>query len=150
MFAPPVAQPRATMTPVSSDDLAPYRPGPDVQRSHAGIVAQTRMLQRSIGNQATLRLLAQRRSAQDVSHRHIASPTTTPQSISRQLDPQKVYCALHAAVCLGLSENPPAAALCWANFAARCGAGMASADQGPPTQGTPGQGPDDQGASAAA
>lgn len=50
-------------------------------------------------------------------------------SVSLQLDPRKVYCALHAAVCLGLSENPPAAALCWTNFAIRCGGGMASAEQ---------------------
>lgn len=51
------------------------------------------------------------------------------QAVSRQLDPHSVYCALHAAVCLGLSENPPAAALCWSNFALRCGGGQASADQ---------------------
>jgi Domain of unknown function (DUF4157) len=66
---------------------------------------------------------------------HYVSPVGTavglaPQSVSMQgLDPQKIYCALHAAVCLGLSENPPAAALCWANFAARCGGAMASAGQ---------------------
>lgn len=52
------------------------------------------------------------------------------QSLSLQgLDPRKIYCALHAAVCLGLSENPPAAALCWANFASRCGGAMASSAQ---------------------
>ncbi len=53
-----------------------------------------------------------------------------PKSVSLQgLDPRKIYCALHAAVCLGLSENPPAAALCWANFAARCAGAIASAGQ---------------------
>jgi len=52
-----------------------------------------------------------------------------PQSVALQLDPQKIYCALHAAVCLGLSENPPAALLCWANFAQRCSGGMASGGQ---------------------
>jgi len=31
-----------------------------------------------------------------------------------------LYCALHAAVCLGLTENPGAAGLCWVNFASRC------------------------------
>jgi hypothetical protein len=56
------------------------------------------------------------------------APPITP-FVQRQLDPHKIYCALHAAVCLGLSENPPAAALCWANFAARCGGAMASAGQ---------------------
>jgi hypothetical protein len=55
--------------------------------------------------------------------------TATPHAVSAQLDPRKVYCALHAAVCLGLTENPPAAALCWANFAARCGGAMAQAGQ---------------------
>jgi len=63
-----------------------------------------------------------------------ASPVRTavalsPQSVSLQLDPRKIYCALHAAVCLGLSENPPAAALCWTNFAMRCAGAMASAGQ---------------------
>jgi hypothetical protein len=73
--------------------------------------------------------------SQSVADGHTVSPsrvmaTISPQSITPQLDPQKVYCALHAAVCLGLSENPPAAALCWANFAARCGGAVAAADQG--------------------
>jgi len=59
-----------------------------------------------------------------------AAVALNPQSVSMQgLDPQKIYCALHAAVCLGLSENPPAAALCWANFAARCAGAMASRGQ---------------------
>jgi hypothetical protein len=48
------------------------------------------------------------------------------QSIHRQLDPHGIYCALHAAVCLGLTENPAAAALCWLNFSQRCPAGIAS------------------------
>jgi hypothetical protein len=66
---------------------------------------------------------------------HSVSPIQTTAALARRsvsmqgLDPQKIYCALHAAVCLGLSENPPAAALCWANFAARCGGAMASAGQ---------------------
>jgi hypothetical protein len=55
--------------------------------------------------------------------------TLSRKSISRQLDPHAVYCAIHAAVCLSLSENPPAAALCWANFAARCSGGSAAAEQ---------------------
>jgi hypothetical protein len=56
--------------------------------------------------------------------------SVAPGAVSMQLDPHSVYCALHAAVCLGLSENPPAAALCWANFAMKCGGGQASAAQG--------------------
>jgi hypothetical protein len=57
--------------------------------------------------------------------------TKSPQSISAQLDPQQVYCALHAAVCLGLSENPPAAALCWMRFAEKCSGAMASQGEAP-------------------
>lgn len=49
------------------------------------------------------------------------------QSVSLQLSPKAIYCALHAAVCLGLSENPPAAALCWSNFAIRCAGPEAAA-----------------------
>ncbi len=51
------------------------------------------------------------------------------QMIQRQINPRSIYCALHAAVCLGLSENPPAAALCWLNFSQRCAGAMASAEQ---------------------
>ncbi|VVB52076.1 Uncharacterised protein [uncultured archaeon] len=57
--------------------------------------------------------------------------TLNPQAISLQLDPRKIYCALHAAVCLGLTENPPAAALCWANFARQCAGAVASAGANP-------------------
>jgi hypothetical protein len=72
--------------------------------------------------------------SQAVMSGHPAAPVRTSvglnaHSVSLQLDPRSVYCALHAAVCLGLSENPPAAALCWTNFAMRCGGGSASADQ---------------------
>jgi hypothetical protein len=62
---------------------------------------------------------------------HVVQQEETPiikQTIHRQLDPHGIYCALHAAVCLGLTENPPAAALCWLNFSQRCPAGIASTE----------------------
>ncbi len=31
-----------------------------------------------------------------------------------------LYCAVHAAMCLGMTETLPVAGLCWANFAVRC------------------------------
>jgi Domain of unknown function (DUF4157) len=59
-----------------------------------------------------------------------AAMTGQSAAMYAQLDPKKIYCALHAAVCLGLSENPPAAALCWANFAQRCAGAMAEGGRG--------------------
>ena len=51
-----------------------------------------------------------------------------PGSVALQISPRAVYCSIHALVCLGLSENPPAAALCWLNFSQRCAGGVASAE----------------------
>jgi hypothetical protein len=140
MFAPKIAKPQTKVAENLISKLASHRSSFAARRLSSSVVEQALVLQRSVGNQVMLRLLAQQatRLTRNEHHGHNekeVTATTSPQSVSRQLDPQKVYCALHAAVCLGLSENPPAAALCWANFAAKCGGAMAAADQGMSEQG---------------
>jgi len=49
-----------------------------------------------------------------------SASTLNPGSVSLQLDPHSVYCAIHAVLCLSLSEDPPVAALCWLRFAEKC------------------------------
>jgi len=53
-----------------------------------------------------------------------------PLSSDRLVAPQLPFakalaCAVYAGLCLAASEDPPAAAYCWWDFASRCGGGSA-------------------------
>ena len=53
-----------------------------------------------------------------VTHNALA-PGVTPQF------GKSLMCAVYAGLCLAASENPPAAAYCWWDFARRCGGALA-------------------------
>jgi hypothetical protein len=62
MFAPKVAKAQTKLSENPTSKLAPQRSTPVTRPFDSGVVDQTHMLQRSIGNQATLRYLTQRLS----------------------------------------------------------------------------------------